>query len=83
MGVDVDKAGGDDLAAGVDFVAPCTEVFAHRDDAITIDRDIRDKGRAARAIDDGTAAYHQIKHPESPDLFSFTKKPIIKIVRCK
>ena len=83
MGVDVDEAGGDDLAAGVEFVAPYTEIFADRDDAITVNRDIRDKGRSAHTIDDGAAAYHQIKHPESPDLFSFTKKPIIKIARCK
>ena len=67
MGVDVDEAGGDDLAGGVDFLASRAEVFTHRDDPVAVDRDVRDKGRSARTIDDGAAANHQIMHVRSPD----------------
>src|SRR3546814_9135469 len=62
MGVDVDEAGGDDLAAGVDVFAARAQVFADRDDPVAVDRDVGDKGRAARTIDDGAAANHQIIH---------------------
>ena len=68
MGVHVDESGGDDLAAGVDFLASRAEILAHGDDAVAIDRDIRDKGRSARTIDDGAAANHQIMHVRSPKL---------------
>src|SRR3546814_15534402 len=83
MGVDVDEAGSDDLAACVDFLGASAEAFADRDDPVAVDCDIRDKGRAARTIDDGAAANHQIIHVRLPNLlarfFSFTRKPIIKL----
>src|SRR3546814_4406683 len=46
MGVDVDEAGSDDLAACVDFLGASAEAFADRDDPVAVDCDIRDKGRA-------------------------------------
>ena len=52
-----------------------------------IDRDVRDIGLAARAIDDRAATNHQIMHLHSPEslglIFSFREKPIIKSERCK
>src|SRR3546814_3422974 len=68
MGVDVDEAGSDDLAACVDFLGASAEAFADRDDPVAVDCDIRDKGRAARTIDDGAAANHQIIHVRLPNL---------------
>src|SRR3546814_9008636 len=59
----------DDLAAGVDVFAARAQVFADRDDPVAVDRDVGDKGRAARTIDDGAAANHQIIHVRSPKLF--------------
>lgn len=82
MGVNVDEAGGDDLAARVDFLAPGAEVGADRDDAIALYRHIGHHGRTARAIDDGAAANHQIVHLALP-LFGFSAKPIIKFGQCK
>src|SRR5690606_34029883 len=73
MGVDVDEARGDDLAAGVDFLCAPAELFADRDDPVAVDRDIGDKGRAARTIDDGAAANHQTIHARLP-IFSFQEE---------
>src|SRR3546814_16721023 len=70
MGVDVDEAGSDDLAACVDFLGASAEAFADRDDPVAVDCDIRDKGRAARTIDDGAAANHQIIHVRLPNLLA-------------
>src|SRR3546814_12713320 len=88
MGVDVDEAGSDDLAACVDFLGASAEAFADRDDPVDVDCDISDKGRAARTIDDGAAANHQIIHVRLPNLlarcFSFTRKTIkIGIASCR
>ncbi|GAA0866320.1 hypothetical protein GCM10009115_28560 [Sphingopyxis soli] len=66
MGVDVDEAGGNDLAGRIDFLACGAKVPADRDDAVARHRDIRNERRAARSVDDGAAAYHQIMHPDSP-----------------
>ncbi len=67
MGVDVDEAGGDDLASGVDFLGASAQVFPHCDDPVAVDRDVRDQGFPTRTIDNGTAANHQIIHVCSPD----------------
>ncbi len=66
VGVDVDEARRDDLAARVDFLAPRCQILAHRNDAVAVDRDVGDERRAARAIDDRAAANHQIMHVRLP-----------------
>ena len=60
MGVDIDKAGGDDLAAGVDLLPARAAHLADNADAVAIDGDIADIRFAASAIDDGAATDDQI-----------------------
>src|SRR5690606_30687228 len=67
MGVHIDETGGDDLAGGIDLGASGAQIFADRDDAGPVDCDVRDKGVAARSVDDRAAANHQIMHIRSPD----------------
>src|SRR5690606_32494248 len=69
MGVDVDKARRDNLAAGVDLFATGAQIGAHRGNSVTLDRDIGNEGSGARAIDDRAAANYQIVHPDSPDFW--------------
>src|SRR3546814_8338940 len=80
MGVDVDETGSDDLARRVDLFAPGADVRSHRDDAVALDRHIGHERLAARAVDDGAAANHQIVHLSLPS-FGFIAQPIIKIAR--
>ncbi|OWK28909.1 hypothetical protein SPDO_27450 [Sphingomonas dokdonensis] len=66
MGVDIDPAGGDELAGRVDFAFAGAADRADRGDPIAVDRDIAAKGRTARAIDDRAAPDHQVVHRASP-----------------
>src|SRR3546814_9177387 len=47
MGVDVDEAGSDDLAACVDFLGASAEAFADRDDPVAVDCDIRSEAHTS------------------------------------
>ena len=60
MGVDVDEARRDDAARGINFLAARRTHRADDADAIPVDCDIARKGRPAAAVDDRTAANHQI-----------------------
>ena len=66
MGVDVDEAGGDDLAGGVDLAPGGAADLADLDDAVAVDRDVALEGRRARAVDDGAATNNQIPLDGSP-----------------
>jgi hypothetical protein len=62
MGVDVDPAGGDDMACGVD-VAPCRSgLAADRDDLVAVDGDVAGERRTAGAVHDCPAADDQVMH---------------------
>ena len=60
VGVDVDKAGGDDLPAGVDLIRARAGDVAHSGDLPVLHRDIGPEARRAGAIDHGPAADHQV-----------------------
>jgi hypothetical protein len=52
--VDVDEAGRDDPAGGVDGRGPLADL-PHGRDAPTVDGDVGDHGRGAGPVDDGPA----------------------------
>ena len=61
MGVDIDKAGRDDPAGGVDGLGRrAGETRADIDDPAARDRDIAGEGRSARAVGDRAAGDQQI-----------------------
>src|SRR6185437_1609153 len=60
MCVDVDEAGGDEAAFGVDLLAALTGDFSCCGDAPAGDGDVSFRGRAAPSVGDGTAPYDQI-----------------------
>ena len=61
VGVDIDKAGRDQLAAGIDlFAASDAQTLANREYFALADGDIRGEGGTAAAVDHQTFAYHQI-----------------------
>src|SRR5439155_27178994 len=62
VGVDVDEAGGDDAAAGVDHVAALVIDVPDLGDAPPIDRHVARKGRRTGSVDDRRAADHQVVH---------------------
>ena len=66
MGVDVDKAGGDNRASGVDHFARIARNGADLDDQAVLDRDVRRIASCTRAIDNRAAADNQIKHIRLP-----------------
>ena len=66
VGVDIDETGRDDLAGGVDFQRAGAQVGTHRRDRMTIDSDVANEGRTARAIDDGAAPDHYVEHVVRP-----------------
>ena len=61
MGVDVDEAGRDDAARGVER-ARARQARADRDDALALDGDVRTPPRRPRAVDHGAAADDEIGH---------------------
>jgi hypothetical protein len=61
VGVDVDEAGRDQLALGVDFLGAAFCDLADHSDAVAGDADIGFDGRTAGAIDDGAAADDQVE----------------------
>ena len=64
--VDVDPAGRNDLAGGVDFLLAGANLAADGADQPAIDRNIADITLAARAIDKCAAANDQIMHRLAP-----------------
>src|SRR5579872_1256203 len=60
MGVDVDEAGGNDLAAGVDLLGPGAAHRAYRRDQPVLDRDIALERLAALPVVDEPAAHDEI-----------------------
>ncbi len=62
MGVDVDPAGGDEMAGGVDVAPGRAGLAADRDDPVTVDRHVADKGRTASSVHDGPAADDNVMH---------------------
>src|SRR5204862_466805 len=61
VGVDVDEAGGDQLAARVDFFGAGAGDLSNGGDAAVLDRDIGFERRLAGPVDDGPAAHDQVK----------------------
>jgi hypothetical protein len=61
MGVDVDKACGDELASGVDLVLACVGDLADLGDAAVLDRDIGLEQIAAAPVSNGAAANHEVR----------------------
>ena len=60
MGVDVDKAGGNELAPGVDFFLALTRDAADFRNATPCYRDIRVEQFAAESVGDAAAADHEV-----------------------
>jgi hypothetical protein len=60
MGVDVDKAGGNELALGIDFLLAPTRDAANFRDATARYRDIRFEQFAAKSVGDAAAADHEV-----------------------
>ena len=60
MGVDIDEAGGDESALGVDLFAGRAVDLADRRDTPVLDREVADEGLAAIAVDDQALADDQI-----------------------
>jgi hypothetical protein len=59
--VDIDEAGGDQLALGVEFLGPAAGDLADGGDCVADDADIGFDRRAPGAIDDGAATNDQIE----------------------
>ena len=62
VGVDVDEAGGDEQAVGVDLFTAAVGHFADDRDEPVIDRDISVSGRRTGAVDDESVADYQVMH---------------------
>ena len=62
VGVDVDEAGRDEQAVGVDLITAAVGHFADDRDEAVIDRDISVSGRCAGAVDDESVADYQVMH---------------------
>ena len=60
MGVHIDKAGGDNLASGIDFFAACTGNFSDFRDPAVFDGNVSIDQFTATAIGNGAAAYYQV-----------------------
>ena len=66
MAVVVDKAGGDDLAAGIEHLAGGAGQFADLGDLAVFDRDIAMERRHPRPVDDPAILYqHVVRHRRS------------------
>ena len=70
--VDVDEAGRDQQAAGVDLAPALADVVAHRGDGVAVDGDVGLAARRAGAVDDGAAADHEIVH--GPELLRIPRR---------
>ncbi len=68
MGVDVDDAGGDDEAVGVDGTTRGFVDGADRNDAAAAHTDVAGGGGCAGAVDDTTATDNEIEHSGSSQL---------------
>jgi hypothetical protein len=65
--VDVDEAGRDDPALGVDHAPGARRVdLAHRGDAVAVHCDIGPSSGCSGAVDDGAAGNDQVVRHESP-----------------
>ena len=62
VGVDVDPAGGDERAVGVDLLAAALVHAADGDDLVAVDGDVGGAGRRSRPVHDGSAPDHEIMH---------------------
>ena len=60
VGVQVDEAGGDRMAAGVDFFDALGGYVAHGNDGVAVDGDIRGERFGAGAVHDGAVADYEI-----------------------
>ena len=65
VGVDVDEAGRDQEAVGVDFFAAEVVDFTDRGDDAVVNRDVGLPGRRAGAVDDESVADYEIVHVDS------------------
>ena len=61
MGVDIDEAGGDEFALGVDFLGAACGDVTDRGDAVANNTDIGVARGAARTVDDGAATDYHIE----------------------
>ena len=69
VGVDVDEAGGDDEAGGVDRLgrlALDATLPAHLDDDAVLHRHVAHEAVAPRAVHDGPVPDHQVVHDPPP-----------------
>ncbi len=66
MGVDVDPAGGDDEAVGVELAEPRPGDRADLGDPAVVDRDVCRLGRCAGPVDDRPASDHEARASTSP-----------------
>ena len=65
VGVDIDEAGSDQQAVGVDFLAPEVVDFADGGDNAVVNGDIGLAGRRAGTVDDESVADDKIVHESS------------------
>ncbi len=61
MRVDVDEAGGDHRAVGVELDAAAVVDASYVGDAVRADGNVRGVGREPAAVDDGCAAYDEVR----------------------
>jgi hypothetical protein len=69
MGVDIDPAGRDQQAAGVDFAPPGASLTSNRGDFAASDCDIAIKRRRSRAVNDFAIANDEIIHTVKSPLY--------------
>jgi hypothetical protein len=82
MGMSVDESRRDAAAGDLDDAATADATrFAHRCDAIAIDRDITDETRHAAAIQDGTTAKNKIMNSVGHGALPFFHSSEIGIFR--
>jgi hypothetical protein len=66
MGVDINKARGNNLAGRIKFLAALGADLANRSYDATVDRNIGDDKRRAGAINDSSTPNNKIMHADSP-----------------
>ncbi len=66
----IDKAGGNDLAFGVDFLPATRGYLANRNDFTGFDCDIGLERIAAAAVDHRAATDDKVCHDQNPSLFA-------------
>ena len=66
VGMEIEEAGGDDRAVGVDLPAAPSVDRTDLDDGVAVDGDVAGERRGSGAVDDGAASNDDVEHGHAP-----------------